>query len=152
MRVSKDWLKALVDLKVPFEEAVRLLPLKTIALKAVTSDYIELDMKGCNRTDLLSLRGVGREVAAITRSDISFEDSFKLDTLLPKTAVIIEDSELSPVQCSAKIEGLKIGPSPKEWVKKLEESGIRSVNNIVDVTNLIMIEFGQPLHAFDARD
>jgi len=70
---------------------------------------------------------------------------------LPKTPVEIENTELCPVYCLAKIEGLKVQPSSSDWVNKLKDSGIRTVNNIADVTNLIMLEYGQPLHAFDEQ-
>lgn len=150
MNVSLSWLKELVKYDLSPQELADKLSLRSIGVKGVTNDFLELDLT-YNRSDLLSLRGVAREVAVITGSKINFTD---LNTLnqnnLPKTKVLIEDYKLSPIQCSAKIENLKVGPSHKEWVKKLKDSGMRSVNNIVDVTNLIMIEFGHPLHAFDA--
>src|SRR3989344_4870013 len=154
MKVSKSWLKELVD-KVVIEEVERLLPLRTIGTKEITDDFIELDMKGYNRADLLSIRGVAREVAAITNSEITFNELNGLEYTwasrqLPSTPVTT-DEELNPLQAVAKIEGLKVNTSPKEWVKKLTDSGMRSVNNIVDVTNLIMLEYGHPLHAFDAN-
>ena len=106
-------------------------------------------MKGYNRADLLSLRGVAREVAAITDSRVIFKDEEAVKTELPKVAVDIENENLSPVYCVAKIENLKVEHSDEIWVKKLSDSGIRTINNIADVTNLIMVEYGQPMHAFD---
>lgn len=155
MKVSKNWLKDFVDLKVSMEELVKLLSLRTIGLKEIADEYIELDMKGYNRADLLSMRGIGQEVAAITDSKIKFAETDPTDyawvkNQLPKTPVKIIEEDLSPVQAVAKIEGLKVGPSSKEWVDKLNASGMRSVNNIADITNLIMLEYGHPLHAFDA--
>ncbi|MBI4036090.1 phenylalanine--tRNA ligase subunit beta [Candidatus Daviesbacteria bacterium] len=155
MKVSINWLKELVDLKASVEELVKLLALRTIGTKEVTGQYIELDMKGYNRADLLSLRGVAREIAAITDSQITFENENPnkfpwVTQKLPETPVKVENPELAPVYCIVKIEGLKIGPSSKEWVNKLESSGIRSVNNLVDITNLLMVEYGQDMHAFDA--
>lgn len=155
MKVSINWLKELIDLKVPVEELVRLLPLRTIGTKEITEDFIELDMKGYNRADLLSMRGIAYEVAAITDSELIFKEPLEGDFIwnqqkLPETPCEIEDEALCALQGIAKIEGLKIGPSKDEWVKKLADSGMRSVNNVVDVTNLIMLEYGQPLHSFDA--
>lgn len=150
MKVSKAWLKELVDLKVPVEELVRLLPLRTIAVKEDTADYFELDMKGYNRADLLSLRGVAYEVGAITESEVKFTEEDPNFPNLPKVNVTVEDNKLAPVYCIAKIENLKVEQSNDTWVKKLNSSGVRSVNNIADVTNLVMLEYGQPLHAFDA--
>src|SRR3990167_5248472 len=102
MKVSINWLKELVDIKVPVEEVVRLLPLRTIGTKEVTEDFIELDMKGYNRADLLSLRGVAYEVAAITDSKVKFDEPEEKDFAwnnekLPEVKVEVEDKNLSPV-------------------------------------------------------
>lgn len=156
MKVSINWLKELVDLKTSVKELVELLPLKTIGLKEVTDQYIELDMKGYNRSDLLSLRGVAYEVSALTNSGIYFKEPQEPEfawnqTSLPTVNVSVENGQLAPLYCIAKIEKIKVGKSSMEWSRKLEESGMRSINNIADVTNLVMLEYGQPLHAFDAE-
>ncbi len=151
MKVSINWLKELVDLKISMDKLLALLPLRTVGIKEVTKDYIELDMKGYNRADLLSLRGVTQEVSAISGSKLLFSAVNLPDYDLPETPVKIEDENLSSVQCVAKIEGLKFGKSREEWIEKLQSSGMRTVNNIADVTNLIMLEYGQPLHSFDAN-
>lgn len=150
MKISLSWLKELVDYNLTPRELADKLSLVSIGVKQTSDDFLELDLT-YNRGDLLSLRGVAREVAAITNSTVTFKNnnSTYKQTDLPATPVKIEDEEFSPAQCVAKIEKLKFGPSPKEWVKKLKECGMRSVNNIADVTNLIMLEYGQPLHAFD---
>lgn len=152
MKVSKDWLRELVDLKISDEELVRLLPMRTIGLKEVTDKFIELDMKGYNRADLLGMRGVAFEVAAITNSQVNFtevDNYIWTERNLKDLKVEIENPKLCKVYCVAKIEKIKVAPSPKNWVKKLEDSGIRSINNIVDITNLCMLEFGQTMHSFD---
>lgn len=156
MKVSISWLKELVDLNIPVEKLVNILPLKSISTKEVTDEFIELDMKGYNRTDLLSLRGVAREVSAITGSSLTFkkpqESEFVwIQDKLPTTPTEVLCEDLSPVQCVAKIENLSFGKSKEIWVKKLESSGMREVNNIADITNLIMLEYGEPLHAFDGQ-
>lgn len=151
MKVSKSWLKDLVEIK-DIEKVIKLLPLRTIALRSVTNDYIELDMKGYNRADLLSMRGVAREVAAITDLRVKFEEENRYvweERELQTTPVKITEEALSPTQAVAKIERLRVGPSPKEWVERLNACGMRTVNNIADVTNLVMLEYGHPLHAFD---
>lgn len=155
MKLSKNWLQELVDLKVPLKEVERLLPLRTIATKEITDDFIELDMKGYNRADLLSLRGIAYEIAAITDSKVTFLEPNESEYIwlgqnLPNTPVKVEDENLSPIQCVVKISGLTLADSPKDWIQKLKDSGMRSVNNITDITNLIMLEYGQPLHSFDA--
>jgi len=155
MKVSLSWLKELVDIKLSSKELSDKLSLYSIGVKQFNDNFLELDLT-YNRGDLLSIRGVAREFAAVTGSKLLFSAADKNDypwvgKSLLKTPVKIESKELSAVQCVAKIEGLKLDKSPKEWVKKLEDCGMRSVNNLVDVTNLIMLEFGQPLHAFDER-
>jgi len=149
MKISLDWLKQLVEYKLTPQKLAEELSLMSIGVKNQTEDYLELDLT-YNRGDLLSLRGVAREIVVITGCKLAFSSSSLSDyPSLPKTPIEIEGLELSPIQCVAKIEGLKVSPSDKEWVKKLADCGMRSVNNLVDVTNLIMLEFGQPLHAFD---
>ncbi len=148
MKVSLSWLKQLVKYNFSAQELADLLSLKSIGVKQVSEDFLELDLT-YNRGDLLSLRGVAREVAAIIDSEVTFESPPDLKSNLPTTPVKIEDENLSPLQCVAKIEGLKVQPSSNEWIKRLGECGMRSVNNIADVTNLIMLEYGQPLHSFD---
>lgn len=150
MKVSLSWLKDLVDYNLSPQELADKLSLRSIGVKAVTSDYIELDLT-YNRGDLLSLRGVAREVAAITGSKLKFEDQHFPKYDLPKTPVKIENPNLCSIYCVAEIQSLKVEKSSDTWVKKLSDSGIRSVNSIADVTNLIMLEYGQPMHSFDAR-
>jgi len=156
MRVSKTWLKELVDLKISDEELVKLLPLRTIGTKEVTDNFIELDMKGYNRADLLSMRGVAYEVGAISSSPVKFKEISDPSEFIwtqnkwPEVLLEVENEKDTPVYCIAKIENLKVEQSNASWVNKLSNSGMRSVNNLADVTNLIMLEFGQPLHAFDA--
>jgi phenylalanyl-tRNA synthetase beta chain len=154
MKVSKHWLKQLVDYSISDEELINLFNHKTIGTKEVTEDFIELDMKGYNRADLLSLRGVAYEVSALTNTQVSFAETpeaalYWVEKQLPAVSVEVADEKLSPLYCLVKIEGLKVENSSEEWKKKLADSGIRSVNNIADVTNLVMLEYGQPLHAFD---
>ncbi len=75
MKVSISWLKKLVKLNIPDSKLINLLPLRSISIKEVTDQFIELDMKGYNRADLLSLRGVAMEIAAITGSEILYKDT-----------------------------------------------------------------------------
>ncbi len=156
MKVSLNWLKELVKISVSDEKLAELLNSRIQGgVREVTEDHIELDLKGYNRPDLLSLRGVAYEVAALTDSEVSFteseESSYRWVTQkLSETPVEVEALDLAPLYCIAKIEGLKVAPSEKDWAKKLASSGMRAINNVADVTNLVMLEYGQPLHAFDA--
>ncbi|MDP3973898.1 MAG: phenylalanine--tRNA ligase subunit beta [Candidatus Daviesbacteria bacterium] len=157
MRVSIAWLKELVDLNCSMDELINLLPLRSISTKEVTNSYIELDMKGYNRADLLSMRGVAKEISAITGSALVFEEVEEANFVwnksqLPKGRVEVQNPELAPFYTVTKIVGLKAEKSPTGWVKKLADAGLRSVDNITDITNLIMLEYGQPMHAFDAKE
>lgn len=148
MKISLSWLKELVDYKLTPKELAEKLSLVSIGVKQITDDFLELDLT-YNRGDLLSLRGVAREVAAILNSKLFFKDE-TTEYNLPRTPVKVENSDLCPVYCVAKIKNLRVEQSDDTWVKKLSDSGQRSINNIADVTNLIMLEYGQPMHAFDA--
>lgn len=155
MKISISWLKELINLNCSLEEVLDLLPKRSIGIKEVTGGYFELDMKGYNRTDLLSLRGVAREIAAISGSKLTFGEPEEAkfvwnQTELPASQVEIQNPKLCYFYTITKITGLQVEKSPELWVKKLAESGMRSVDNITDITNLIMLEYGQPLHAFDA--
>ncbi len=151
MKVSISWLKELVNLKVSLDELIHLLPLRSVSIKDLNSDSIELDMKGYNRADLLSMRGVAREVAAITDSKLNFSDEKTKFANLSNVEVDVQNKSRCPVYAIAAIENLKVEHSNEIWVKKLSDCGIRSINNVADVTNLVMVEFGQPMHAFDAN-
>lgn len=155
MRVSIEWLRQLVELPESIERLVGLLPLRTIDTKDITDRSIELDMKGYNRADLLSMRGVALETSAITGGKILFtepEESkyFWVEKELPQIKAQVEDTKASPFYCLVKIDGLKVEQSSKEIQQKLADSGMRAVNSIADITNMVMLEYGQPLHAFDA--
>lgn len=105
-----------------------------------------------NRPDCLSILGIAREVAAITRKPLRIpvpafteagEDISRL------TSVTIEAPDLCPRYCARVITGVTIGPSPLWMRRRLEACGMRAINNIVDATNYVLMEMGQPLHAFD---
>lgn len=107
-----------------------------------------------NRPDCLSVVGVAREIAGMTGAALKLPVP-RLDELgepaAGKTSVTILDAELCPRYAARLIEGVKIGPSPAWLVRRLEAIGLRSINNVVDVTNFVMMELGHPLHAFDFR-
>jgi phenylalanyl-tRNA synthetase beta chain len=116
-----------------------------------------------NRPDLNSLIGIAREIAAVTGNALRIPDVNNVGqaSRLPSAggtpallcsdlvAVKIEDAELCPRYTARVIKGVKIGPSPDWLCSALEKVGIRSISNVVDVTNYVMLEIGQPLHAFD---
>jgi phenylalanyl-tRNA synthetase beta chain len=118
-----------------------------------------------NRPDLNSVIGIAREIAALTGNPLKWPEvqSPKSNGQSPQSTgaagnqarvedlagVRIEDPELCPRYTARVIQGVKIAPSP-DWLRStLEKVGVRSINNVVDVTNYVMLEIGQPLHAFD---
>ncbi len=106
-----------------------------------------------NRADLLSHWGVARELGALYHKPVQYPKSKKLkESSSPLSKLIrvhIEAKNLCHLYTCRAIEGVKVGPSPKWLVQTLERLGQRSINNIVDVTNYVLLETGQPLHAFD---
>jgi phenylalanyl-tRNA synthetase beta chain len=115
-----------------------------------------------NRPDLLSHEGLAREIAAatggtVTRPEIAEEKPFVIRTHTVKATsgkvgdvtVKLEDTDGSMRYAGAVITGLKVGPSPDWLVQRLQSVGSRSINNVVDVTNYMLLGFGQPMHAFD---
>lgn len=107
-----------------------------------------------NRSDCLSIIGVAREVAAITGKGVRYPAAVVTETdeeIGRITSVSIEDPDLCPRYTARIIKNVRIGPSPFWMRRRLEAVGLRSINNIVDVTNFVMMELGQPLHAFDFR-
>ena len=102
-----------------------------------------------NRGDLLSHFGLAREIAALTGKRLK---STARDSKIPvkKTGVTITSADECPFFSARKIDNVTVGPSP-QWLRaKIGSVGIRSINNIVDISNLLMLELGQPTHAFDA--
>lgn len=104
-----------------------------------------------NRGDCLSHLGVAREVAALTARKLKFdqEEFAKNEKQLGQLKIEIQNPQNCSRYCAAVISRVKIAPSP-DWLKRrLEKVGLKSINNIVDITNFIMMDLGQPLHAFD---
>lgn len=105
-----------------------------------------------NRPDCLSILGIAREVAALTGQplhlpQIDYEETG--DQIASLVSVSIADPDLCPRYCATLITGVKVAPSPAWLQQRLNSCGLRSINNVVDITNYTMLEFGQPLHAFD---
>lgn len=105
-----------------------------------------------NRGDCLSAIGIAREIAAICRVPLRYPDSSLKESgpaIESLSSVTVDDPAGCPRYAARIVRGVTIGPSP-EWLRnRVEEVGLRSINNIVDVTNYILMELGQPLHAFD---
>lgn len=105
-----------------------------------------------NRADCLSVIGIAREVAAKLGKKISYPGHELVEGATPVTdvtSITVEAPELCPRYTARYISGCKIGPSPQWMVNRLKAVGLRSINNVVDVTNYVLMEYGHPLHAFD---
>ena len=102
-----------------------------------------------NRGDLLSHFGLAREITALTGAPLR-QPKLPATAATTLSGVKISASRECPFFSARRIENVKVGPSP-EWLRaKIESVGIRSINNIVDISNFVMLELGQPIHAFDA--
>jgi phenylalanyl-tRNA synthetase beta chain len=121
-------------------------------LSSVLGDVIfDLDLTP-NRPDLLSVLGVAREVAALSAGKIrdpSIEYHSTGKSIKGRARVDVEARDLCPRYIAALIEGVEIGESPAWMQDRLQAAGLRPINNVVDITNYVMFEMGQPLHAFD---
>ena len=105
-----------------------------------------------NRPDCLSVLGIAHEVAALTgggvhEPDISYREGS--DPIEALASVEVADPDLCPRYTASLITGVKIGPSPQWLQDRLAKAGMRPINNVVDITNYVMLEYNQPLHAFD---
>lgn len=142
------------------QEGILVLPADTeigrdiLDVLALDDSILELDLTP-NRSDCLSMLGVAYEVAALTGYPLDLPDPSKdLYATPEKTTDLVKVSISNPELCSLYtaryIKGVKIGSSPLWLQNRLIAAGIRPINNIVDITNYVMLEYGQPLHAFDA--
>jgi phenylalanyl-tRNA synthetase beta chain len=123
-----------------------------LASALTLEDYsIEINLTP-NRSDCLSVIGIAREIAAITHQPLRIpplnlkEKGIDTAQLI---SVTIQDPDLCPRYTARVISKVKVGPSPLWMRRRLETCGVRSINNVVDVTNYLLLEMGQPLHAFD---
>ena len=108
-----------------------------------------------NRPDCLSIIGIAREVAALTGESVHLPGADYKETdpaIESKISVEIKDPDLCPRYCASLITGVKIAESPQWMQERLISYGMRPINNIVDITNFVMLEYGQPLHAFDCEE
>jgi len=155
MKIVIDWLKEFVDVAAPAGELRTRLSLAGVAVDAIeesaAGSVLDAEITS-NRPDCLGHYGVAREVAAIYRTAVKplapkFVEASEKS--IDATRVEIETPDLCGRYTARVLRGVKIQPSP-EWLRKrLEAIGQNSINNVVDVTNYVMFELGQPMHAFD---
>ncbi len=155
MIVSWEWLRQYVDLPVSLEELCERLTAAGFnheGTEQVGDDFaIEFEITS-NRPDCLGHIGLAREAAAVTGGTLRIPEPSPVQSGPPcgeLTSVEVECPDLCPRYVGRVIRGVRVGPSP-EWLKRrLATCGISSINNVVDVTNYVLLEASQPLHAFD---
>ena len=105
-----------------------------------------------NRPDWLSILGVAHEVAALAGGSVREPEAEYPESGPPiedQVTIIVDDPDLAPRYTASLITGVRVGPSPQWMQDRLLKAGQRPINNLVDITNYVMLEYGQPLHAFD---
>ncbi len=162
MRISYNWLKDYVDVKLSPEKLAELLTMAGLCVDSIHKKdgdcVLDIEITS-NRPDWLSYIGVAREVAALTGSKLKIPSSVIRESCIVKgkritnhesrITIRVEERALCPRYTARVISNVKVGESPK-WLKdRLESVGLRSVNNIVDITNFCLFETGEPMHAFD---
>lgn len=156
MRVPLSWLKEFVDTPLSAEEIAKVLTQGGLEVdkieKKKDDEILEISLTP-NLGHCMSLLGIGRELSALTHLPLKMP-SYQVrengsDKIQEKVALSIDDKEQCYRYACRLITNVSVGPSP-DWLQaRLEACGIRSINNIVDATNYVLLEMGQPLHAFD---
>ena len=154
MKTTSKWLNSYLDEDFSPEKLDSVLTLSGTEVEH-TSDsndgtVLQLEVTS-NRVDCLGVRGLVREVAAVTGTADKFPTPQVVEAAGEGHAVSIDEDALEkcPQYTARIIRGVKVGPSPQWLVDRLEAIGVAAINNIVDITNLVLYEYSQPLHAFD---
>ena len=157
MRISFDWLKDFMDSKIEASKAQSFLTMSGLEIASsadIEGDHVmEIEVTP-NRPDCLSVLGIARELSAASGVPVKLPDSVKKNFMKKGSArgnvrIEILDKHACPRYVGCIMKNVKVGASPKWLVQRLNAMGVRSVNNIVDITNYVLFELGQPLHAFD---
>lgn len=161
MKFSYNWIKELSGVDKTPHEMAEMLTMHSFQVDSVDpsgdDSILNIDVLPNRTHDCLSHAGVAKEVALLMgmplardpqAADVAVEESgaARADEML---SVAIEDAGSCTRYSARVISNVTVGPSPEWMVRRLEASGLRSINNIVDATNYVMLELGQPLHAFD---
>ena len=157
MNVSLNWLTDYIDVaSMPAKDIADLCTRIGICCDGVeeTDTDVVFDLEvTSNRPDWLGHIGIAREIAVAAGIELKLPDLSDVTETDPSagelTSVEVLDPDLCPRYTARVLRGVKIGPSPQWLVDRLEAVGLRAINNIVDVTNYVLMEHGQPLHAFD---
>ncbi len=155
MKVSRLWLQRYFEKELPSIEALSdVLTFHAFEIESIENDILDVKVTANRGHDCLSHRGIAKELSAILkipliRDPLREKASFTSPT--QSVSVRIEDDAPADRYIAAHITGVHVAPSP-QWLKNsLESIGQKSINNVVDATNFVMFDLGQPLHAFDAE-
>ena len=155
MKVSLNWLTEYVDIKLSAKELGELLTHIGLVCDGIdqtdTDIVFDLDVTA-NRPDWLGHLGSAREIAAVTGVAFKPPQPVNLPAkgdVTKLTSVEVQAPDLCPRYTARLLAGVKIGPSPDWMIQRLEAVGLRGINNVVDVTNYVLMEYSQPLHGFD---
>ncbi len=156
MNISLNWLREYVDVEIPLKELLdRLMMIGLICEKWTPGPNgdIVLDIETyANRPDTLGHLGMAREVATLLGRPLK-EQVYPLAELPARTNEIVDvqvlDEDLCPRYTGLVVKGVKVGPSPAALRAKIEAMGLKSINNVVDISNVVLFATGQPIHTFD---
>jgi len=155
MKISYNWLKEYVNFYLSPQELADKLTnagLVVADIQSVEDDFC-LDVEvTSNRPDCLGIIGIAREVAAVAGASVQFPETNYITTDIEVSKLIsiaVEEPILCPHYTARVVQHITVKPSPEWMQKRLKCIGLRPVNNIVDITNYVMMETGQPLHTFD---
>ncbi len=155
MRILFSWLRDFVEITESPDDLADALTMAGLAVETVTEadgeTIFEMDITS-NRPDALNHFGMAREVAAIYRrplKDPAIDVPDADPAAASKASIEILDPDLCPRYCARVLLGVEVRPSPEWMRKRLELCGIRSINNIADLTNYVLLDIGHPTHAFN---
>jgi len=156
MKISRNWLQKFFTEPLPSTEAIaEAFTFHAFEIEEVDGDLLDVKVLPNRAADCFSHRGLAKEISAILdiplKNDPLRSAVKSMDIVSPYLKVEIEDPKKCLRYMGALVRGVKIGPSPAWLRDALEAVGQRSINNIVDATNYVMLNIGQPLHAFDAK-
>lgn len=155
MKISIDWLKDYIELPESAQKLRDDLTSAGLVVEAISScggdEVLEIEVTA-NRPDCLNHFGVARELAALYKRPLRLppaRSSMRLRVEKIPYSIEIRDPQLCPRYCGLVLDGVRVESSPGWMQKRLEACGMRPINNIVDITNYVLLEIGHPLHAFD---
>jgi len=155
MKISREWLQTYFEQPLPDAHSLgEVLTFHAFEIEGIENGILDVKVTPNRGHDCLCHRGIAKELSAILTVPMKFDplrDPVSLETT-DTVSIQIQEPALCSRYIAGHIRGVKVGPSP-EWLKDfLESIGQRSINNVVDATNYVMFNLGQPLHAFDAGE